>query len=512
MAKKADRWSGRPAVSAMVSALIFLVPLAASLLVGWFAHRLVRAPEPLGLRSIWWLGQVALAALVFTSVERFTRRFLPLAALLKMTMVFPDRAPTRLAVARGAGRTKDLEARIDQAMQEAATGSVGDAAVKILSLVTALGSHDRRTRGHSERVRVVTDMIADELELSEDARDRLRWSSLLHDIGKLTVHPDILNKPGKPTAEEWVTLQRHPLEGAKLTAPLLPWLGEWALAVEQHHEKYDGRGYPYGLASDQISYGARVVAVADVFETMTAKRTYRDAVSPAAARAELTRCAGTHFDADIVRAFLNISLGRLRWAVGPASLIAQLPFLGQIPFIGGQATGALAGMSSATAFGAAALSVGSIVMPHLAASTSANRTPAASTSSKPAEVQLAMVSLLSPTTAAVASAPQSGGPSQTPLVSGGVQAQPSAPAGAPRPGPPPSATTVVPVVGPPVTSPPVTPPSVGSLPQVTLPPATLPPVTAPPVTAPPVTAPPAGVLSPVVGVLNGLLGILFGKR
>jgi hypothetical protein len=98
MAKNADRWAGRPVTSATVSALVFLIPLATAVMVGWFAHRLVRAPEPLGLRSIWWLGQLALSALVFAIVERVTRRFLPLAALLKMTMVFPDRAPSRLAV------------------------------------------------------------------------------------------------------------------------------------------------------------------------------------------------------------------------------------------------------------------------------------------------------------------------------------------------------------------------------------------------------------------------------
>ena len=124
MAKNADRWAGRPVSSATVSALVFLVPLSAALGVGWFAHRLVSAPPSLGLWSIWWLGQIALSAVVFAIVERVTRHFLPLAALLKMTMVFPDRAPSRLAVARSAGRTKDLEARVEQAMHDGPTGSI----------------------------------------------------------------------------------------------------------------------------------------------------------------------------------------------------------------------------------------------------------------------------------------------------------------------------------------------------------------------------------------------------
>ena len=100
------------------------------------------------------------------------------------------------------------------------------------------------TRGHTERVRALTDFVADELGLAEDDRDRLRWSALLHDIGKLTVHPDILNKEGALSDDEWQLIRRHPLEGAKLTAPLAGWLGEWSATVVEHHERYDVGGYP----------------------------------------------------------------------------------------------------------------------------------------------------------------------------------------------------------------------------------------------------------------------------
>jgi len=159
-------------------------------------------------------------------------------------------------------------------------------------------------------------MIAEELRLAQADRDRLRWSALLHDVGKVTVHPDILNRSAKLTPEELEVVRRHPLQGRELVSPLMPWLGTWGLAVEQHHENYDGSGYPFGLSGDQLSLAARVVAVADAFEVMTAARSHKVPMSAKAARLELTRCAGSQFDPEVVRAFLNISIGRVRWTMG----------------------------------------------------------------------------------------------------------------------------------------------------------------------------------------------------
>ena len=263
--------------------------------------------------------------------DRVARRLLPLAVLLKMTLVFPDQAPKRMAVARKAGSTRDLARRVQEAKDNGMRDAPVIAAEKILVLAGALNVHDRRTRGHSERVRMYTDLIAEEMKLPQVDRDRLRWSALLHDIGKVAVHPEILNKPGALDDAEWEQIKNHPLEGAKLTAPLSAWLGQWADTMAEHHEKYDGSGYPRGLRGQEISLGARIVAVADAYDVMTAVRSYKPAMTPQAARAELQACAGTHFDPTVVRAFLDVSIGRLRVVAGPVAWLGSLPFVGNVP-------------------------------------------------------------------------------------------------------------------------------------------------------------------------------------
>ncbi|HEX7165488.1 MAG TPA: HD domain-containing phosphohydrolase, partial [Acidimicrobiales bacterium] len=328
---RGNRWAGRPVLSATVLVAAHLIPVAAAVASSAVLSRRLSEPDGWFETVTRWGVLLVVSTLVLLAVDRVARRALPLAALLKLSMVFPDRAPRRLAVARRAGSVKNLQHRLEEAKALGMEDEPTRAAEVILSLVGALHGHDRHTRGHSERVRWFADLIADELKLPDADRDRLRWAALLHDIGKLHVRKRILNKPSKLSAAEWKHIHRHPEEGARIASPLSEWLGEWALTISQHHEKFDGTGYPVGLKGNEISLGARIVAVADAYEVMTAARAYKKAMSAADARRELTKCAGAHFDPAIVRAFLSVSVGRLRWIAGPTAWIAQLPFIGWVP-------------------------------------------------------------------------------------------------------------------------------------------------------------------------------------
>jgi putative nucleotidyltransferase with HDIG domain len=354
-------WRSQPRVSFVLRLAAGLVP---ALTAAGAAYLIGKAfPPPSGPAAVsWWLVLLVITTLVAVLVERVARRLLPLAALLQLSLAFPDQTPSRFKIARTAGSLRQLEQRIQTAKERGVDDDPTRAAEQILELVAAISSHDRKTRGHSERVRAYTDLLADELSMDRTDRDRLRWAALLHDIGKLRVPPRILNKPGKPDPHEWERLKEHPEAGAQLIRPLLPWLGAWGPTVVQHHERFDGRGYPNALSGSEISVGARVVAVADSFEVMTAARAYKRPMTVAAARRELAACAGAQYDPDIVRAFLNISLGRLWWAVGPASWVAATPVLGWLQRAASQA--AVAAKAAAVA-GIVGIS-GAVTTPSLA--------------------------------------------------------------------------------------------------------------------------------------------------
>jgi HD domain len=336
-----DRWEDHRAAAACLRALVVAVPLPLSAAAGVFVGWTIGGDTPLDIAMRVVTAGVA-SVLALMVLGWLARRLLPLAVLLRLSLVFPDRAPSRFAVALRSTSVRRLRewARTNQdRLDEQAL------AEKVLTLASALNFHDRRTRGHSERTRALAELVVDELGLSEEEANEVRWGAFLHDIGKLLVPSTVLNKPGTPTAAEWDQLRQHPAEGGRLVRPLRPFIGSGVDAVSSHHENFDGSGYPEGLRGEEIALSARIVAVVDSFEVMTAVRSYKRSMSAAAAREELVREAGRQFDPKVVRAFVNVSLGRLHWALGLVAWAAELPFVGIIPRAAAQ-VGATVGAGS----------------------------------------------------------------------------------------------------------------------------------------------------------------------
>lgn len=175
----------------------------------------------------------------------------------------------------------------------------------IAALAAAIDAKDRYTHGHSQHVAEYAQTIAETLKLSSDEVRAIRYAALLHDIGKIGISEAILNKEGRLVQIEQEVMQLHPLLGANILKPI-PFLSSVIPFVLHHHETYDGRGYPSGLAGEEIPLGARILAVADAFEAMTSGRPYRSEMDVEDALAELWRCAGRQFDAKVVETFLRI--------------------------------------------------------------------------------------------------------------------------------------------------------------------------------------------------------------
>jgi response regulator RpfG family c-di-GMP phosphodiesterase len=183
----------------------------------------------------------------------------------------------------------------------------------IQSLAEALEVKDPYTRGHSVRVSHYSVMIARELGLDGELLRQVELGGHVHDIGKIGVREDVLNKPGKLTDAEYEHIMTHPVVGWRILAPLL---GDTPVAlniVRSHHERFDGRGVPDRLAGEQIPFEARIAAVADSFDAMTSDRPYRpDGMSIEASIAELVRCSGSQFDPNIVTAMVGaVESGRI---------------------------------------------------------------------------------------------------------------------------------------------------------------------------------------------------------
>lgn len=190
---------------------------------------------------------------------------------------------------------------IDKALEEVESSY----RITLKALVQALETRDFETHGHSERVVTFSLRLGHELGLDKDALRDLELGALLHDIGKIGVPDAVLRKPAKLNEEEWVKMRLHPLHGQQILRNI-KFLEGAARIVSQHHEQWDGSGYPYGLRGEDIDIGARIFAVVDAFDAMISDRVYRKGRPYKDALEELERCSGSQFDPLIVEAFKNI--------------------------------------------------------------------------------------------------------------------------------------------------------------------------------------------------------------
>jgi diguanylate cyclase (GGDEF)-like protein/putative nucleotidyltransferase with HDIG domain len=179
----------------------------------------------------------------------------------------------------------------------------------IEALAVALLERDRYTGEHSEAVIEMAAAVARNLGLGSDEVERVRSAALLHDIGKVAIPDEILHKPGPLSTDEWELMKQHPVIGERILR-VVPGLGTVARIVRHEHERWDGRGYPDGLAGEQIPIGSRIIIAADTYHAITSDRPYRPARSHSDAVGELSRCAGTQFDPRVSAALIGYLYGQ----------------------------------------------------------------------------------------------------------------------------------------------------------------------------------------------------------
>jgi putative nucleotidyltransferase with HDIG domain len=199
------------------------------------------------------------------------------------------------ALAAEAG-TMVSRARMAERLEDAYFATLG-------TLAAALEAKDAYTNDHAGQIAELAGRVCDQLGLDADASRVIRLGALLHDIGKIGIPEAILRKPGALSDEEMVIMQRHPDIGARILEPV-PYFADLVPLVRSSHERWDGRGYPDGLAAEEIPLGSRVIAVCDAFHAMTEDRVYRPGLPTATALAEIERCAGTQFDPACVQAMI----------------------------------------------------------------------------------------------------------------------------------------------------------------------------------------------------------------
>jgi putative nucleotidyltransferase with HDIG domain len=191
------------------------------------------------------------------------------------------------------------------------------------ALAAALEAKDAYTNDHAIEIADLAGAVCEQLRIAPADARLIRLGALLHDIGKIGIPESILRKPGPLTPDEATVMQRHPQIGARILEPV-PHFAELVPLVRASHERFDGNGYPDGLAADRIPLGSRVIGVCDAFHAMTEDRVYRKAMRHDEAVAEIERCSGTQFDPDCVRALLDVVRAE-GWADAEREHVVQPP-------------------------------------------------------------------------------------------------------------------------------------------------------------------------------------------
>ena len=225
------------------------------------------------------------------------------------------------------------------------------------ALAAALEAEDRYTRGHSDRVARYAGSIARKMGLLDAEVEAVRAAALVHDVGKLRIPAEVLNKPTRLTDAEFDLIKRHPVDGAEMVASLGN--DELTSVVLHHHERMDGKGYPDGLSGEQIPLGARIIAVADTFDAITSVRPYRPRRAHKQALDILAQEQGLQLDRDAVRAFLNCYSGRRSialWAVTVSGLQRA------VSWMTGEATAATITTGHVVATAVATVAIGGVAM------------------------------------------------------------------------------------------------------------------------------------------------------
>jgi diguanylate cyclase (GGDEF)-like protein/putative nucleotidyltransferase with HDIG domain len=194
---------------------------------------------------------------------------------------------------------------LSEPMDNAGTYARHNGLSAIYALVSTVEAKDPYTYGHSKKVNTYAVALAEAIGLSPEEVSRVSTAALLHDIGKIGVPDKVLNKKGKLNKEDWEAIKSHPRLGATIVGNI-PNLAPCVSTILHHHERWDGSGYPEGLKGEQISVEARILAIADAYEAMSAARPYRRALCGEKVLSELRRGAGSQFDPELVRVFIGI--------------------------------------------------------------------------------------------------------------------------------------------------------------------------------------------------------------